>query len=179
MDVNIRNIVIAMSALFLTACSSLFTQNQVCDVDEGSVISGKGANLVGQVEYVDILPEGVRQKARIDTGAQTTSIDASNIVAFERDGKKWVKFSIKHRQTGKVLEFKKPVVRTALIKRHGAETVKRPVIKLKLAIGDVEKMVEVNLADRSKFEYPVLIGRNFLDAGIAVDVSRKYLMLDK
>lgn len=178
-----QNVLVSMSVLFLTACSSLFQQDKICEVDPALPSSTSGPsiqkNTIGQIEYVDILPQGIRQKARIDTGAATTSIDASDIQMFERDGKKWVKFSLVHRNTKKVTEFKKPLERTALIKRHGAETVKRPVIKLKLAIGSIHKTLEVNLADRSKFEFPVLIGRNFLDAGLSVDVSQKYLMLDK
>lgn len=234
-----RRFVVVVSALFLTACSSLFTQPQYCEVDpkqgefntpsaaskdngaatstavppktpakvthpEKPVVTPKptqkkpissapkkpitvlppnnitGAQyILGQVEYVDILPQAIRQKARIDTGAETSSIDAYDIETFERDGKRWVKFKVRFRDTERVVEFKEPVVRTVLIKSHEEESVRRFVVKLKLAIGSIEKTLEVNLAERSHFEYPVLIGRNFLDAGIIVDVSHKYLMLDR
>lgn len=138
-----------------------------------------GVKTIGQIEYVDILPQGIRQKARIDTGAETSSLSAVEIQPFERDGKSWVKFNVIHRVTGEVTEFAKPLERTALIKRHGAENVERPVVMLTLAIGSIEQDIEVSLTDRSKFEFPVLIGRNFLDGNIAVDVSTKFLMLDK
>ena len=134
---------------------------------------------IGQVEYVDILPEGIRQKARIDTGAETTSIDALDIEYFERDGKSWVKFKVIHRRSGNVTEFTKSIVRNVLIKRHGAKNDRRPVVKMTLAIGSIKKKIEVSLTDRSKFEFPVLIGRNFLYGDIMVDVSNKFLMLDK
>ena len=134
---------------------------------------------IGQVEYVDILPEGIRQKARIDTGAETTSIGAIDIEYFERDGKSWVKFKVLQRRSGEIIEFTKPILRNVLIKRHGAKNVRRPVIKMNLAIGSIKKRIEVSLTDRSKFEYPVLIGRNFLYGDIRVDVSNKFLMLDK
>lgn len=134
---------------------------------------------IGQVEYVDILPEGIRQKARIDTGAETTSINALDIEYFERDGKPWVKFKVVQRRSGNVTEFTKPIVRNVLIKRHGAKNDRRPVIKMTLAIGSIKKKIEVSLTDRSKFEFPVLIGRNFLYGDIMVDVSNKFLMLDK
>ena len=134
---------------------------------------------VGQVEYVDIFPEGIRQKARIDTGAETTSIDALDIEYFERDGKSWAKFKVFQRPSGNVTEFTKPIVRNVLIKLHGAKNARRPVVKMTLAIGSIKKKVEVSLTDRSKFEFPVLIGRNFLYGDIRVDVSNKFLMLDK
>lgn len=135
--------------------------------------------VIGQIEYVDILPEGIRQKARIDTGAETTSIGALDIEYFERDGKSWVKFKVLQRSSGKTTEFTKRVVRNVKIKRHGAKNIRRPVIKMTLAMGSIKKKIEVSLTNRSKFDFPVLIGRNFLYGDIRVDVSSKFLMLDK
>lgn len=135
--------------------------------------------IIGQIEYVDILPEGIRQKARIDTGAETTSIGAFDIEYFERDGKSWVKFKVLQRSSGKTTEFTKRVVRNVRIKRHGAKNIRRPVIKMTLAMGSIKKKIEVSLTNRSKFDFPVLIGRNFLYGDIRVDVSSKFLMLDK
>lgn len=135
--------------------------------------------IIGQIEYVDILPEGIRQKARIDTGAETTSIGALDIEYFERDGKSWVKFKVLQRSSGKTTEFTKRIVRNVLIKRHGAKNIKRPVIKMTLGMGPIKKKIEVSLTSRSKFDFPVLIGRNFLYGDIRVDVSSKFLMLDK
>jgi hypothetical protein len=183
-----QNMVVAIAAIFLTACGTLSQVKEPVNDVKDEVVEAVEVEVtkpvskiktIGQVEYVDILPQGIRQKGRIDTGAETTSIGVLDIVPFERDGNSWVKFKIQHRDTGKIVEFSKFVERTAVIKRHGAENVERPVVKMTLAIGLVEQAVEVSLADRSKFEYPVLIGRNFLDGKIAVDVSSKFLMLDK
>lgn len=195
-----RNLVVVIAAVFLTACGT-FTKiespvngvepipavNPVIDVkpvvDDGPIVDVippvYSPSTIGQVEYVDILPEGIRQKARIDTGAKTTSIGVQDIQLFERDGKSWVKFKIQYGAGGEVTDFLKPIKRTVLIKRHGAENVRRPVVMMTLAIGSIEQRLEVSLADRSKFEYPVLIGRNFLDGNVSVDVSAKFLMLDK
>jgi hypothetical protein len=133
---------------------------------------------IGQVEYVDIMPLGFRQKGRIDTGAETSSIDAQDIIEFERDGKPWVKFVVKDRNTGEAVELRAPVRRTVLIKQHGVDNVRRQVITLTLAIGDMKDDVEVTLADRESFEYPILVGRNFLQGRALVDVSRKFLSLE-
>lgn len=133
---------------------------------------------LGQIEYVDVMPYKFRQKARIDTGAETSSIDAQDIVEFERDGKPWVKFVVKDRTTGEVVEMRAPVKRTVLIKQHGVDNVRRQVITLTLAIGSLKDDVEVTLADRENFEYPILIGRNLLQGRALVDVSRKFLSLE-
>jgi hypothetical protein len=134
---------------------------------------------IGQVEYVDIMPLGFRQKGRIDTGAETSSIDAQDIIEFERDGRPWVKFVVKDRNTGEAVELRAPVRRTVLIKQHGVDNVRRQVITLTLAIGGMKDDVEVTLADRENFEYPILIGRNFLQGRALVDVSRKFLSLEQ
>ena len=116
---------------------------------------------------------------RADTGAETTSIDASDIVEFERDGKKWVQFTVTDRSTDVISEIKAPVVRNVRIKQHGVDNVRRQVVELELRMGSLRERVEVTLADREKFDYPILIGRNFLRGRAVVDVSRKYLTLDK
>ncbi len=124
-------------------------------------------NIISAVELVQVVAVKATKKARIDTGATTTSIDAQNIVMFERDGKKWVKFTF----AGKKIE--KPMLGIVKIKRHGEEATKRPSIMIKLALGSVSKNVKVTLADRSKFIHPILIGRNFLKDTFIVDVGKK------
>ena len=133
----------------------------------------QGMQIIGEVEPVTILTAGLTLPARIDTGATTSSIDARDIQRFERDGKKWVRFVIVDRRTGKKVKLKKRLTRTVAITRHGAADQKRPVVKLKAVMGKVELRREFSLTDRSKFTYPVLIGRNFLQGEFIVDVTRK------
>ena len=51
----------------------------------------------------------------------------------------------------------------------------RPVIELELCLGDVKRTVEVNLTDRSNFNYPLLIGAKALrEFGAAVNPARRF-----
>ena len=50
--------------------------------------------IVGRIEKVKICPENILFKAKLDTGADHSSLDAANIVEFERDGEKWVRFKV-------------------------------------------------------------------------------------
>ena len=134
--------------------------------------------IIGEIEYATIAPEGLRQKARIDTGAQTTSIGIESQQLFERDGKTWVLFTMKTPNSDERLEFKRPVKRRVRIKRHDMDSERRPVVVINLTIGEITQNIEVTLATRNKFEYPILIGRNFLDGEAIVDVSQKFLTLD-
>jgi hypothetical protein len=138
-------------------------------------ITYEGLVVFGEVEYGTIKPGNIRLKARIDTGATTSSIHATGIKLFDRDGKKWVKFNLV-RKNGEKVAMKKPVIRIVEIKRHGAKDQHRPVVKLDLTMGPVNKITQFSLTDRSKFTYPILIGRSFLKNVAIVDVNRSYTL---
>lgn len=131
--------------------------------------------LVGGLEYIYIPSSKITLKARIDTGAKTTSIHAVDVKEFERDGKRWVKFKLlsgKDRFVEKAL----PIVRTVRIKQDADEqSQRRYVVKMTINLGTLSQLVEVTLNDRSNLLYPVLIGRNYLTGVAVVDVSSKYL----
>jgi hypothetical protein len=128
--------------------------------------------VIGALEYVRLVPPNVVLKARIDTGAKTTSIDAREITPFERDGKQWVRFVCVFGKKEHTIERK--VIKTVHIKRHGAESQDRYVVKMRVILGDVSQLISVNLSDREEYKYPVLIGRNFLRDFFMVDVAKKY-----
>ena len=129
--------------------------------------------IIGEVEPVTIAKAGLTLPARIDTGATTSSLDARDIQKFERDGKKWVRFILLDRRSGKKVKVEGRLTRTVEITRHGTDPQYRPVIKLKASLGKIELYREFSLTDRSAFTYPVLIGRNFLQGKFIVDVTRK------
>ncbi|CAH0993421.1 hypothetical protein SIN8267_03570 [Sinobacterium norvegicum] len=135
------------------------------------IIPATKLTIIGATELVTIKPGNFTLEARIDTGAKGTSMNAINIQEFERDGKKWVKFTV---PTGKdtSVELERPVEKTVLIKRHGEDSLRRKVVMLQLKIGKIEQRIEVNITDRSNYEFPMLIGRNFLKDIAVVDVSQ-------
>ena len=127
--------------------------------------------VIGATEYlIKIEPPGVAFEARIDTGAKFTSIDARDIIPFERDGKKWVKFTMK--KGSKEFHVERPIYDTVLVKQHGKDPLRRYMVKVRISAGEVSQLIPVSLTDRSKFEYATLIGRNFLKDYFVVDVSK-------
>lgn len=132
--------------------------------------------VIGAVEMVRVDPPGVQLEARIDTGATTSSIHADDKQEFERDGRRWVRFSLNDISDEALRHIELPVERTVLIKRHNAESVRRHVVRMWVTLGDIRERIEITLADRGDFEYPLLIGRNFLTDTALVDVSRQYLV---
>lgn len=130
--------------------------------------------IVGWVEKVRLNPTGMVVQAKLDTGADFSSLSASEIKEFERDGAPWVSFSVENRYGEKKL-IERKVHRTALIKRHGGKSPqKRPVIRLGLCLGMHYMEADVNLIDRSNFDFQMLIGRNFLAGNVLVDPASTY-----
>lgn len=130
--------------------------------------------IIGEAEYVYLGAEQVRLAARIDTGAETSSLGAKEITPYERDGKKWVRFKVKDPRSGKEATLERRQRRTVKIKRHNAESEKRYVVSIPVKLGSIDRETDFTLTDRSNFEFTVLIGRNFLKGKAVVDVNRKY-----
>ena len=131
--------------------------------------------VAGWVEYTSLFPGNLKIKAKLDTGARHSSLNAKHIEAFERDGATWVRFELKNWK-GRMESFEAAVIRMATIKQHDAESARRPVIRLGICLGNVYKEVEVNLEDRSKFNYQLLIGRSYLKNSFLVDASATFTL---
>lgn len=126
--------------------------------------------VIGVVEPVYVLPMKAPLAARIDTGAETSSIDAQNVKFFERDSEKWVSFDVINRTNGQKHHFEKKIYRRTSIKRIGGDEY-RTVVQMRIRFGNEIITSQFTLADRSKFEYQVLIGRNILAGRAVVDAS--------
>jgi hypothetical protein len=129
--------------------------------------------VAGWIERVRIVDVDFEVRAKLDTGAKHSSLNATGLVEFERDGEAWVRFRVVNWKNEEV-EIERPLLRTAKIKRHFVDSQNRPVIELTLCVGSLARKVEVNLVDRGRFNYPLLVGRSFLAGGIQVDAARRY-----
>lgn len=131
--------------------------------------------VIGEVELVYISPLKSAFEARIDTGAQTSSLDVDRQKMFERDGEKWVSFQITNRETGETKWFEKPVVNNKIIRRID-DNEKRVSVIMDIKMGDQIIKEEFSLAKRDKFNYQVLIGRNVLVGRAIVDPALQHTL---
>ena len=129
----------------------------------------------GYVETVRIRPGELSLNARIDTGADHSSLNAKTVEGFTRDGQSWLRFSLTD-SADRSAVIEAAVQRIARIRRRGGGIQERPVILLGICLGAVLKTVEVNLADRSGFDYQMLVGRSFLGTDFLVDPSQRFLL---
>jgi hypothetical protein len=167
-----RTVKTLLAAVFIFMTTATVTGGAAGSDQECPDIAG--LTIIGELENVTLKSQGLRLKARIDTGAKTSSLGVLSHQTFERDGKKWLHFAVQDPDSDVPVRFERPLLRIASIKRHGAEAMDRPVVSLKLMLGAIEVEREFTLADRAQYKYPVLIGRNVLAGKFLVDVNRKY-----
>lgn len=119
-------------------------------------------------------------KARVDSGAKTSAIQASNIKRITRNGEAWVTFDVNPIQDNLSLNVscESKVIDTRIIRSSSGESQKRYVIKTKLKLGLEEFEIELNLADRDGMEYRMLLGREAIINRYLVDASKSFVLSD-
>ncbi|CAH0524387.1 RimK/LysX family protein [Vibrio hippocampi] len=128
----------------------------------------------GHIENATV--EGLTFPVKLDTGADVSSISATDIKQFEKEGKSWVTFTYSN-DMGMKQEFTREVVGSMRIKaKKGEKSTARPVVKMKVKLGEVEKTIRVNLQDRSRFHYSMILGKNFLRYGALVSSEQNFLL---
>ncbi|MBU3844246.1 MAG: ATP-dependent zinc protease [Candidatus Anaerobiospirillum pullicola] len=133
-----------------------------------------GKIYLGEDEYIYIKEADATFDSRIDTGAAVSSISARNITEFERNGKRWYRFTIEANDHN--IEVEAPFVRTSIIRQSSSQkSIERVVVALNIKVGDYSAQTEFTLTDRSHMQYPVLIGRTMIQDIAVVDVSRDHI----
>ena len=149
------------------------TSPEACLQDSGREVTDK--DVIGGIEWLYMEPPGRHFRARVDSGAETSSLSAKDVVEFERDGDDWVRFTFEHDSSDPV-EIELPISRKVLIRQASAEQLdRRVVIEMDIHLGDRLQRTEFTLTDRSRMTYPVLLGRAFLIDLYVVDVARSYI----
>ena len=124
--------ILLFCCLFLSGCSSITSSKEVQEPKviekiktvvvpavslEEQVKKTHKLGIIGEVEPVYFPPLKKSVLARIDTGAENSSLDAQNIELFEREGDKWVSFDFHDKRTGQKHRFEKRLYKQVKIKR--------------------------------------------------------------
>ena len=116
--------------------------------------------------------------AKIDTGANLASIDASDIKIVTRNKIKYVKFKVMKRNNT-VRKTSAPLEGYKRIKSSNGDVEKRPYIKTTLLMDGISKKIELTLTDRGPMDYTMLIGRKALGKRWVVNPSISFLTKSK
>ncbi len=140
-----------------------------------SLVSQK--DRVGWVEWVQFATH-LRLKAKLDSGAKTSSLDAREVEVFSKGGERWVRFQLVYKsKKNQVLRkaYERPLVRKVKIKRHGNASQKRPVVAMDFCFNGRMHRTQFSLVTRNQFIYPVLLGRDFLADWVLIDPGETFI----
>ena len=135
--------------------------------------------LLGAVEDVTFIDEEITLEARIDSGAETSSVGVYALTQFEPDGKGWVRYKLVNLKKAPWLEHR---IRDDVRIKSRVEgfTDERYEIRMDIKVGSkVYRRQVFNLANRKNFDYQALLGRSFLRDVAIVDVSVEHQLKRK
>jgi hypothetical protein len=134
--------------------------------------------LVGWREWAALPELGLeRIKVKVDTGARTSALHTFRVLAFDRDGRPWVRFWVHplQRSDAAVMVCEAPVVDRRLVRDSGGHQELRYVILTPVKLGGARWPIEVTLTDRDSMGFRMLLGRTAIRGRYRVDPGASYL----
>ncbi len=116
-------------------------------------------------------------KAKIDTGARSSSLHAFDLSTFDHEGAEWVKFSIHPWQesASDVVSAEAPVLEWRAVRSSSGKSSERPVIRTSLRLGESIFEMDLTLTRRDEMGFRMLVGREAIRRRLVVDPARSYL----
>ena len=139
----------------------------------------KTSNLpvIGWREWIGLPDLGIKKiKAKVDTGARSSSLHAFNLQKFERDGVQWLRFHVHpvQRKLIDAVEVEAVVLEYRSVRSSSGKTAVRPVIITNVELFDITWPVEMTLASRDEMGFRMLLGREAFRGRFLVDAGNSY-----
>lgn len=117
-------------------------------------------------------------KAKVDTGARTSTLHAFEVKPFVENDKRRVEFKIhpKQRNLDIVETCVADVVDERVVSDSGGHKEQRLIIVTPLVIGPYSWPIEVTLTARDNMLFRMLLGRTAIDGIAMVDPAKSYLV---
>lgn len=138
----------------------------------------KKLETIGWREWVALPQLGITSiKAKVDTGARTSSLHAFDIERFRRKGVDMVRFSVhpEQRTRNHSVTVEAPLVDRRPVKPSSGEAEVRLVILTEVEILGRVTRVELNLTRRDSMGFRMLLGRQAIRGRFLVDPGRSFL----
>lgn len=136
------------------------------------------ATVAGWREWASLPDIGVEWiKAKLDTGARTSAIHAFDLEEIEREGDRWVRFSIHpwQRSDEDAVTAELPVHDRRTVRSSSGHSEERYVVPMTISVCGQLITSEITLSRRDEMGFRMLIGREALRQGLLVDPARSYL----
>lgn len=133
--------------------------------------------VIGWREWVALPDLGVDAiKAKVDTGARTSSLHAFSLREFERDGRPWVRFFIHPEQdrAEPSVAVELPLVERRTVRNSGGREELRAVVRTPVRLGDQTWPIEITLTRRDAMGFRMLLGRQAIRGRFTVDPGASF-----
>ena len=133
--------------------------------------------VIGWREWLALPELGIPAiKAKIDTGARTSSLHVDTLIVDERDSVTWLHFSVS--ATGRKhvppVHCSAPAIARRTVTDSGGHATLRWFIRTRIELCGACFETEINLTDRRNMLFPMLLGRSALGDRFAVDPADSY-----
>lgn len=135
--------------------------------------------IIGKEEWCGLSDLGLPAiKARVDSGAKTSSLHAFNIHSFKENGKEYVHFDIHPIQGSRkiIQSCRGLVVDNRDIKSSSGEKENRLVIKTPITLGKETWNIEITLTNRDSMGYRMLLGREAMKERVLIDPEASFCL---
>lgn len=133
--------------------------------------------VIGWREWVGLPDLGIQAiKAKVDTGARSSSLHAFDLEEFEREGAKWVRFEVHpvQRNNERAVLAEAPVLEFRSVRSSSGKATMRPVIITNIELLGFTWAVELTLANRDAMGFRMLLGRQAFRQRFLVDGGKSY-----
>jgi hypothetical protein len=136
-----------------------------------------GARLVilGWRERLALPALGIaRLKAKLDTGARSSSLHVDTLETFRRDGDDWLRFSLHPGRRAPAVHAEARALDRRMVTDTGGRRTERWFIRSEVELAGERFSIDINLTDRRHMLFPLLLGRTALAGRFIVDPSLSY-----
>lgn len=133
--------------------------------------------IIGWREWVELPELGIKSiKAKVDTGARSSSLHVVGLQTFGKDGQPWVRFKVhpQQRHTRDVIESEAQVLEYRSIRSSSGKASIRPVILTSIQLFGKIWKIELTLANRDEMGFRMLLGRESFRNRFVVDAGHSY-----
>jgi hypothetical protein len=150
----------------------------LADMPASSHVTDTAPLMLGWREWIGLPDLGVaRLKAKVDTGARTSSLHAFEVAPFQNGPTLWVRFRLHPKQYRRDIEVtcEAPVKDRRVVIDSGGHEELRYVVETRVRIANRVWPIEITLADRDDMRFRMLLGRTAIRGHAIVDPDRSFL----
>ena len=134
--------------------------------------------IIGACEWVALPELGIRRlRARVDTGAKSCALHASDLKPFQREGRDWVAFRVHLGHPEPIGDQDCECLLTGVktVRSTSGESEERYTIRTPIVIGHSRWLVDITLSNRERMRYRMLLGRTAMENHALVYPARIFL----